>query len=180
MVLGKKSNDDRLLAVYNADKFTLEESFELEHLQGGWGGRAPLVLRLNRTGTRFLFVVNHLLRDEKKRRQQAHGLNIWADELNLPIITVGDYNFDLSLTASESSKTKGFNAMTANEVFVWIRPNTLVQTHCHLNKILDFAFVANGAKNWRSESRILWADRDCKDTKNTSDHRPIELTIDIP
>ena len=71
MVLGKKSNDDRLLAVYNADKFTLEESFELEHLQGGWGGRAPLVLRLNRTGTRFLFVVNHLLRDEKKRRQHT-------------------------------------------------------------------------------------------------------------
>lgn len=180
-VLGSTA-DDRLLAVFNTDKFTLVKSFELTHLQFGRRARPPLVLHLRRnaTGTEFLFMVNHLHRGAKdKRSQQARGLNIWAAEQTLPIIAVGDYNFDWNIAPNPRYRDRGFDLITADDVFAWVRPDVLIKTHCddRYNSVLDFAFVANAAKNWPRESRIL---EGCPDTPSTSDHRPVELTIEIP
>ena len=83
MELGSTATD-RLLAIYNADKFTLMRRYELKYLQFGRGGRPPLVLHLrlkvnSPDSTDFLFVVNHLHRTaDGKRSFQARGLNLWA------------------------------------------------------------------------------------------------------
>lgn len=189
MVLGNKNEalveSDHLLAIYNADKFTLIRSEELEYLRFG-KGRAPLVLHLkmNRPdSTELLFMVNHLHRgSEHKRHKQSMGLNKWAKKQKLPIIAVGDYNFDWKLPQEKKDWDKGYDLMTADGVFEWVRPKTLVKTQCSekYNSVLDFAFVANGAKKWPSQSRILVSDGDCPDTLMTSDHRPVELMINIP
>ena len=181
MVLGSTS-EDRLLAVFNTDKLTLVKSFELKHLQFGKHARPPLVLhlRFKATGTEFLFVVNHLHRRAKdKRSQQARGLNIWAASQTLPIIAVGDYNFDWNIPPAPAYRDRGYDLMTADDVFAWVRPDVLIKTHCDekYNSVLDFVFVANAAKNWPRESRILDG---CPDTASTSDHRPVELKIEIP
>lgn len=181
MVLGSTS-EDRLLAVFDSDKLTLLKSFELKHLQFGRRARPPLVLhlRFNATGIEFLFMVNHLHRRAKdKRSQQARGLNIWASGQTLPIIAVGDYNFDWNIPPNPAYRDRGYDLMTADDVFAWVRPDVLIKTHCGkmYNSVLDFVFVANAAKNWPRESRILDG---CPDTPSTSDHRPVELTIEIP
>ena len=183
-VLGTTSND-RLLAVYNSEKFTLVESFELDQFKFGDNGRAPLVLHLRHlsTGTEILFVVNHLHRSANvKRSQQARGLNIWGSKNYLPIIAVGDYNFDWNISPSLPYRDRGFDLLVADDVFVWVRPDVLVKTQCSkkYNSVLDFAFVANSAKQWPRESRILSIDDNCEDTGDTYDHRPVELVIDIP
>lgn len=181
MVLGSTS-DDRLLAVFNTDKLTLVKSFELTHLQFGRYARPPLVLhlRLKVSGTEFLFMVNHLHRGAKdKRSQQARGLNIWASGQIMPIIAVGDYNFDWNIQPAPAYRDRGYDLMTADDVFAWVRPDILIKTHCgkKYDSVLDFVFVANAAKNWPRESRILDG---CPDTPSTSDHRPVELTIEVP
>ena len=183
-VLGTTS-DNRLLAVYDSRKFTLIRHYELSHLQFTDNGRAPLILhlRLDATGTEFLFTVNHFHRRGKdKRNQQARGLNIWASEQTLPIIAVGDFNFDWNIPPTLPYRDRGYDLMITDDAFAWVRPDVLIKTQCSkkYNSILDFAFVANDAKNWPRESRVLLAEDDCIDNEKTSDHRPIELTIDIP
>ncbi len=44
--------------------------------------------------------------------------------------------------------------------------------------ILDFVFVAGDARNWRSSSRTIIRTDDFPDTADTSDHRPVEATLD--
>ncbi len=44
--------------------------------------------------------------------------------------------------------------------------------------ILDFVFVAQGARKWRARSRAIVRANDFPDTADTSDHRPLEATFD--
>lgn len=183
MVLGTTATD-RLLAVYNDDKFTLVDTCQIDSLKFG-RGRAPLILHLkmnSRDSTEFLFMVNHLHSgSEQARWRQASGLNAWARDQDLPIITVGDYNFSWKADSSCPQGVEGYDRLTQDSVFVLVHPDKLIPTICgKSNKILDLAFVANKAKDWTRKSRILVSDRDCPDTNKISDHRPVELVIDIP
>ncbi|MBD1998510.1 hypothetical protein H6G00_18060 [Leptolyngbya sp. FACHB-541] len=86
----------------------------------------------------------------------------------------------------QGDRDAGFDLLTQNEAFVWIRPKELVATLCSTkyNSILDFVFVANAAKTWTVESsEVLFADPTsnyCPDDEITSDHRPIEATFQLP
>jgi len=158
-ILGQ-TNDDRLLAIYDADQFELLGHWELDEIHGRLGGRAPLVLhlRVKTSNTEFLFMVNHLHRSaNEKRRQQAEALNNWAQQQSLPIIAVGDYNIDWSIPPSRPHRDRGFDLMTKDDIFAWVRPDVLFKTQCseRYNSVLDFTFVAGAAKNWPREARIL-------------------------
>ena len=149
--------------------------------------RAPLVghLQERASGVEFLFVVNHLWRtDDAKRHQQATLLNTWAAAQTLPIVTMGDFNFDWK--ADGSSHDEGYDNLIANDVFRWVRPpDPLVRTECSAtyDSVLDFAFVGGGAKDWGASSAILRQEDDyCRGARasNYSDHRPITATFTIP
>jgi hypothetical protein len=43
--------------------------------------------------------------------------------------------------------------------------------------MLDFAFVAGPAKDWKPVCKVIVRDKDFPDNKTTSDHRPIELRL---
>lgn len=181
------TSHDRLLILYNTHRLELLASFELMEMQEGSGGRAPLVARLREraSGREFLFMANHLHRtDGAKRRRQAAALNRWAREQSLPVIAAGDYNFDWNIEAGTGpQRDPGFDLMTADDVFAWIRPDTLVSTQCNpnYNSVLDFVFVSGEAKQWTRESSILETDPAyCVDTPRTSDHRPVEAVIVVP
>ncbi len=175
-IVGTTGGADRLVILYDADRFERIEWFELAALNIGGNVRAPLgaLLRLRETGESFIFMVNHLYRSNATRRhEQARLLNEWAPTEPQPIIAVGDYNFDWDVANGDANHDAGYDRMTDGDVFRWVRPAALVRTQASFNSVLDFVFAANGAKAWSATSEILAVPGDFPDGPTTSDHRPL-------
>lgn len=179
IVLGSTGGEDKLLIIYNKVKFEEIRHFELHDINPQGRVRSPLVahFRIIGTNTEFLFMVNHLYRSrEDARHQQSIDLNAWAQQQTFPIIAVGDYNYDWDVEDGETDHDKGFDHMTNNGVFMWVRPPRLVRTHCsnRFNSVLDFVFVSQAALDWMPQSTIGMSEPEyCPDDETTSDHRPI-------
>ena len=184
-VLGTTGGEDRLLVLYNSARFDLLGTQELMQLNIGGHVRAPLIARLRdrQTGTEFLFMVNHLYRSNTQaRRDQARGLNQWAQSQTLPVIAVGDYNFDWSVVGGDTQHDAGFDLMTQGGAFTWVRPATLVRSECapQYDSVLDFAFVTAPARAWPATSEIVVAPGDCPDGPTKPDHRPVRTVFTLP
>lgn len=185
-VLGTTGGADRLLIIYNGDRLDVVRHFELPHINVGGNVRAPLVahFRLKPTGPEFLFMVNHLYRSKAERRhEQVRLLNEWARQQTLPIVAVGDYTFDWDVSNGEADHDRGYDLMTADEVFVWIKPQRFMKTQCSFDSVLDVVFIAGEANTWRGSSEIIAAHETyCPDDNMRSDHRPVlamfQLTAD--
>ncbi len=178
-ILSQSGGGDRMVAMYDATRFELIDSWEVDLINTTGNARAALVLQLydQGTGTEFLFLVNHLYRSRAdERHRQAELLHEWAATQTLPVITGGDFNFDWNVNGS--GHDEGYDRLTAGDRFVWIQPDPLVTTQCSgwpctFNSVLDFVFVAGAARNWRAESEIVVAPNDFPDDHTTSDHRPV-------
>ena len=185
-ILGTTCEHDRLLIVYNEELLERVKSYELHRINLLERVRAPLVayFRIRGTNREFLFMLNHLYRGSRKlRQQQARMLNKWARKQRLPIVAVGDYNFDWDVRYGEQLHGRGFDYLTANQVFKWVRPKRLVRTHCDraYNTVVDFIFVGGKAKKWKGYSEILIPQRlYCPDGTQRSDHRPVLAKFWIP
>lgn len=163
----------------------LLSSEELSNINIGGNVRAPLVLHLKEkdSGQELLFMVNHLYRsDADARHSQAQLLNDWAAQQTLPVVTVGDFNFDWDVQTGQHDK--GYDLMVADGRYEWVKPETLVTTQCSgwpcaFESVLDFVFVAGPAKNWLASSDIVVADGDFPDDETTSDHRPVRVTLNL-
>ncbi|MDB4444405.1 hypothetical protein N9174_03615 [bacterium] len=183
IILGSTGTSDRSIIIYDSDKFELLDFMELRHVNIGGRVRAPLVakFKVKSSGTEFFFMVNHLYRSKAARRlQQASMLNDWASRQQLPVIAVGDYNFDWSVIDGDTDHDEGYDNMTANSVFEWVRPAILLNTHdSDFNSVLDFVFASRDAKNWAVNSTILVEHNDFPDTNETSDHRPVHAKFNL-
>jgi endonuclease/exonuclease/phosphatase family metal-dependent hydrolase len=189
-ILGQSGGGDRLATVYNPDLLRELSTDELDALSFGGRVRAALITHFQvlANGQEFLFVVNHLYRSKDDlRHEQAQMLNAWAQTQTLPIIAVGDYNFDFDVIQGDGgTRDRGFDLMIQNGIFEWIRPQVLVASHCNseYNTILDFIFVGNQAMDWTvTESTILFSDPQsgyCPDDALKSDHHPVTATFNIP
>jgi len=188
-LLGRSGGKDRLGVVYNARRLTYLRHEELDHINLGGTLRSPLVVefRFQPTGQRFLFVVNHLYRGDEqtaeRRHRQAQLLNEWARTQELPIIAVGDYNLDWDIDSGGQKRDRGFDLLTQDEVFRWVKPTAFVKTQCSpaFNSVLDFVFVAGEAKRWPAASEILYPDPEYCSPVNRptySDHRPVRAVFD--
>jgi hypothetical protein len=183
-IFGATGGADRLQIVYNSDHLELVRQFELHAINVGGNARAPLVgeFRDKASGQRFLFMVNHLYRSSAERRhEQARMLNGWARIQTLPVIAVGDYNFDWSVTNSEIDHDLGFDEMVADNVFAWVKPATIIKTNCSShNSVLDFVFVSGTAQQWSSSSSILFPEPSyCSNEASRSDHRPMLAAFEL-
>lgn len=180
-VTGKSGDPIRLVALYDDTRFDLLDWYEIDAINTTGNARAPLVLHLRDTtsGEEFLFMVNHLYRSrDAERIKQAQMLSDWAEQQTLPVIAVGDYNFDWEVKGGESDHDRGYDLMTADGVWKWVRPAQLVTTECsgwpcRFDSVLDFVFAAGPAQKWRAESEIVVAPGDFPDDKAKSDHRPV-------
>lgn len=192
-VMGATGGRDRLAVIYDSQLFEqIGLPIELiPETRLSPGLRASLVVHLKgkRTGQEFLFVVNHLKRggaQNSVRLQQSKNLNQWAKLQTLPIIAVGDWNFDYDVTSGDAgfpNRDRGFDALIKDHVFEWVRPTTIVKSQAddNFNTLLDFVFVANAPLGWTGVSRILEQEGDqpattvdFSDDKNTTDHRPVD------
>jgi hypothetical protein len=113
------------------------------------------------------------------------GLREWAERQVLPVIAVGDFNFDYEVPAGPGNAA--FASFTLDQAFKWVKPADLLTTNWSdrnqdnindFNSILDFAFVSGAARLWNASSQIVVRDGDFPDNASTSDHRPILLWVD--
>ena len=124
-------------------------------------------------------MVNHLYRSrDAERHKQAQLLNDWAARQVLPVIAVGDYNFDWEVAGGKRMHDLGYDLMTEGGTWEWVQPAQLVTTQCsgwpcRYDSVLDFVFTAGAAREWRAESEIVVASGDFPDDTTTSDHRPV-------
>jgi hypothetical protein len=186
VVLGTTGADDRLLVLYDDDLLDNVASVQLHHINVGGNGRAPLVVhfRITATGREFLFMVNHLFRgNSAARHQQASLLNAWAQQQTLPVVAVGDYNFDWNLPKGEKDHDLGFDKMVEGNRFAWVRPAKLIKTQCstNFNSVLDFVFVSGEAQTWKAVSTIERPEEAfCNDDAQRPDHRPVTARFTVP
>ena len=123
--MGSSGDAMRLVAIYDKTRFDLLEWYEVDEINTTGNVRAPLVLHLRDKlgGEQLLFMVNHLYRSrDAERHKQAQLLNDWAANKTLPVIAVGDYNFDWEVTGGEQNHDQGFDLMTEGGAWEWIRP----------------------------------------------------------
>lgn len=182
-IVGTTGGADRLAILYNADRFRLVRQQELTNIGTG-NHRASLVAELQEIASNksFLFMVNHLARGNNNlRHQQATRLNEWVRTQTLPVIAVGDYNFDWDVVGGEQNHDLGFDNMTNTGVWSWVRPATLIKSQCspNFNSVLDFIFVNALAQSWSGASQILVEANDCDPSPLTSDHRPLVGTFNM-
>lgn len=185
-VLGTTGYEDRLVLAWDDARLSLESSEELSDINVGGTARAPLVGRMRDRATdlEFLFVVNHLWRtDEPKRHEQAELLNAWGRAQSLPVVMVGDYNFDWDVQSGDHDA--GYDLLTDGGVFSWVKPDPLLSTQCSgfYDSVLDFVFVGGDARSWTADSDVLRPDDTyCAGShqETWSDHRPVRGTFEIP
>ena len=183
-ILGASGSGDRLLIVFDADRLTLLATEELEEINIGGRVRAPLIALFRDTagGQVFYFMVNHLYRSRSNHRhRQSQMLKEWAERQDHAVIAVGDYNYDWDVIDGESDHDRGFDLLTEDGVFSWIRPAELRRTqcsadeqgNCQYNSVLDFIFAAHLPASWIAESDIIAVPGDFPDDETSSDHRPV-------
>jgi hypothetical protein len=182
-IVGTTGAADRLAIIFNAERFQLVRSLELTNIGSG-NHRAPLVVELREVSSNrnFLFMVNHLARGNANlRRQQATQLNEWVRTQTLPVVAVGDYNFDWEVVGGDQNHDVGYDNMTNAGAWTWVRPATLIKSQCspNFNSVLDFIFVNAAAHSWSGTSEILVVPNDCDPSPLTSDHRPLLGTFSM-
>lgn len=184
--LGSTGNSDRLGIVWDATVLEWISTQELNSINVGGTARAPMVaeFEVRANGQRFLYMVNHLWRtDDALRLEQAELLNEWAVQQTLPVVAMGDYNFDWNVEGGETDHDPGYDALVAGDRWVWVRPDVLIQTQCSFENrsVLDFAFMAGAARSWDASSEILFPQNvHCQDDEFKSDHRPVLLEFTVP
>lgn len=182
-LLGTTGRSDKLGIIYNSNSLNLLKFEELKQINIGGSVRAALVghFQVKSTQEEFLFMVNHLYRtNDRSRHEQARLLNRWAQKQQLPIIAVGDYNFDWNVKTGDSQRDPGYDLLTENGVFTWVRPQDIVATHCspRYDTVLDFVFISGQVQPRSASSKILYPEANyCPDTPQKSDHRPVQATF---
>ena len=177
------------MIVYHTDKLEYVDDFELHRINPRVNGqrrvRSALVARLRykATGQEFMFMVNHLYRGRADRRhEQATLLNDWVAEQKHPVIAVGDYNFDWDVDDGDNDHDLGYDNMTKDQEFTWVRPSSLAKTQKSpsFNSVLDFVFVSKAAAPFAGTSTIIVRNGDIPDDGDMSDHRPVAATFRFP
>ena len=196
-VASRTGGDDSMLIIYDQQRINLNDVQELFNVEGNWMNdknwrhRSPLIAKFYDRQERQMFfvMVNHLARgDETLRKSQAKGLRIWAAKQTLPVIAMGDMNFDYEIGTDEGNE--GYDTFFEGGIYQWVKPAEMIDTNWaddnedgiddYPNSILDFACVANGAKSWGGVSKVIVRAGDFPDDEKTSDHRPVELEVTVP
>ena len=123
-VTGTSGDPIRLVALYDDTRFDLLDWYEIDAINTTGNARAPLVLHLRETtsGVEFLFMVNHLYRTrDAERYKQAQMLNDRAEQQALPVIAVGDYNFDWAVKRRRRARP-GLRPDDRRRRVKWVRP----------------------------------------------------------
>jgi endonuclease/exonuclease/phosphatase family metal-dependent hydrolase len=182
---------DRLAFIFDKGKLELVNFWELFAYNGiamnDGRHRSPLMAQFRQRANdrQFIVSVNHLARGNAKlRATQARSLRVWASRQTLPVIALGDFNFDYEFATRKGNPA--YDEFIAQDIWHWVMPPELIDTNWsddgtgqdrYPGSCLDFVFVAGKARQWNSTSQVIVRDGDFPDDDTTSDHRPVELII---
>lgn len=191
-IISVTGRNDRLVLIYDAERFELTGNEELEAYDGtrmndvNFRHRSPLVGKFKDRSHDFEFqvVLVHLARGwAELRQEQALGLRKWAAAQKVPTFGIGDFNFDYDFPTQKGNKA--FQVFTADNTWKWMKPDPLVDTNWsdrdgdgkdnYPDSCLDLTFVAGMAREWKSRLKVIVREGDFPDSESTSDHRPVEL-----
>jgi hypothetical protein len=192
-IAGEKGGPARLLIAWDPQKFQKLEALELQNYDGREFApglqAAPLVAHLKHTasGRELLVVMNHFARGSAElRKSQALLLSDWARAQKNAVIAVGGFNFDYDFPTRRGNEA--FDAFVKTGVWKWIEPKKLVDDNWadrnrdgkddYPDSMLDFAFAAGPARDWRITSEVIVRPGDFPDSAKTSDHRPARTVIE--
>lgn len=193
-LLGAAGGNARLMIAWNPEVFTKVKAEEMKQFEGRDFAPgiqpAPLVIELKHkaSGQSMIVIMNHLTRGSAElRKTQALLLVEWAKKQTLPIIGIGGYNFDYDFVKHKGNES--FDAFLATDTWSWIKPKQWHDTNWadrnrdgkddYPDSMLDYTFVAGGAKKWKVTSEVVVRPGDFPDTDKTSDHRPIRAVIEL-
>jgi endonuclease/exonuclease/phosphatase family metal-dependent hydrolase len=204
VVLSEQGGHDRVGLAWRASRFDREDAPAaaapqvVPGVEGPfeWQGQTlrfrPSVyvrLRDRLNGRALVLCASHLARSNRSagpamRRRQAELLRGWLQHFEEPVILVGDFNFDFDLERGDTDNS-GYTTLTQGDVFRWARPAQLVGTHSSREggagrSVLDFVFVANGARSWPYQSQIVTRPDDFSPPERASDHRPVRTVFQLP
>jgi len=189
-VISESGFSDRLGIFYDQTKFEEVKHFEIREINLQHRYRAPLVVHLKHKATKIEFLVmnNHLARGKADIRQEQASLLVqWARTQLMPVVALGDYNFDYVFETKKGNTA--FSNMLEDNVWQWVKPEQWTDTNWYDDpknpdgkddypgSMLDFAFVSGPAKGWEKHCRVIVRNGDFPDDESTSDHRPFELTL---
>lgn len=165
-------NTDRMMILYRTDRFD-EDGPAVELLNDGRQGgisflggsaRRPFVITLNdsaNSNLKFKFMVNHLTRGNSGNRQkQAEGLREWARLQQMPVVAVGDFNFDFdfrNLTGNQAMtifmRRPAGGSAKGRFVWDWVIPEAVfvVQGNSDANRRVGL-FVPFVDTNWDDDN----------------------------
>jgi hypothetical protein len=121
-----------------------------------FGHRSPLVatFRDKKTSTEFTVVLNHLARGNVDRRQQqAMGLRLWVEDQMLPVIGIGDFNFDYDFKTQKGNA--GFDEFLIDGHWRWLQPDPLVESTGLLAMAMAKTTIPTAASTSRSSAARL-------------------------
>ncbi len=193
-IRGTHKHNDHLQLIYDTDQLELLGWNEIDEVAGiqlnrpDRAMRSPLLARFKQLSSEveFQVVLNHLARgDDKFREQQAVGLQEWGRQQTLPTFCIGDFNFDYVFATDKGNEA--FTEFMRDNVWKWIRPAEMIDSNWYdengdgvddfPGSLLDFMFVAGPAKDADWNCQVIVRDGDFPDTAETSDHRPVVLTL---
>ncbi|MGF1528255.1 MAG: endonuclease/exonuclease/phosphatase family protein, partial [Candidatus Competibacterales bacterium] len=183
---GGSRGNDFLGIAYNKDKLELlGEPEELDFINRDGRGRSPLVatFRHKETGEEFMYVVNHLRRGNGQAREgEAEDLNQWARQQSLPIVNVGDFNWDYDVSdGAPEAGNRAMEKLLEDGAFKWVEPEVKTPTYKsnRYDSILDGILTANGAQDWKViDSEVInKAPFNAPDDRNNADHIPVLATF---
>lgn len=189
-VMSDSGRNDRMMLIYNKNSLDFVRTFDLDDINPKRRYRSPLVghFKERLSGKELLVMVNHLARSKPESRQdQAQKLVEWARKQTMPIMALGDYNFDYEFDTRKGNEA--FRLFMKDNIWQWVEPIELIDTNWYDNpeepdgkddypgSMLDFGFVAGSAKEWTTSCKVIVREGDFPDNEMTSDHRPFEVIV---
>jgi len=179
-IIGDTESSDKLGIAYNKNIYSPMSESEIDEMDADNPFHRNTLIgefRHNETGWRMIFAVNHFARGDRSLRKKRVGLmNKWAAKKwrhGIPIIAVGDYNFDWDIRLKRGNRS--FDLFMSFGIFDWIMPYKLIKTNLRkqYNSILDFIFLADpGDDLIEGKSSVLLESLTIDNRKN-SEHRPV-------
>ena len=119
-----------------------------------------------------------------KVEMNQHG-NMRLNDGNHRSPMMGDFNFDYSF--GSGSGDDSFSEFMKDGIWRWVKPSPMIDSNFsdtdgdgkdnYPDSMLDFVFLANGARDFDCKCSIVQRDGDFPDDESTSDHRATELRL---
>lgn len=183
-LLGSRGGDQRLLALWDPQRFEAESTAERGDLVPDGAGRAPLVLHMRDrlTAVRFVWVVVHLRAlDGAARAAELTALRQWREGIRDPVLITGDFNVDCPPSVTGEGCEPAWQTLLAGPPSLLAFPNdadvgSLCETTADAG-LLDFALIdARLAQQAPVRSaEILDGETWCAPEMGDGAHRPVRV-----